>query len=80
MLLRDHCTLEVVLLAEERDIVSMCEDELKAGLSKEAAQIGTEHSFKEPPQWNHMFVALGPAKKEDLAVDCQCCHSVGFYP
>ena len=55
MFLRDHCTLKVVLLAEEGDIVSVREDELEAGLGKEAAQVSTEHSLKEPPQGDHMI-------------------------
>ena len=49
-----------MLFAEERDMISVSEDELKAGLSKEAAQVSTEHSLKEPPHRDHMVCALGP--------------------
>ena len=47
-------------MAEVRNIVSVSEDELKAGLSEEAAQVGTEHSLKEPPQGNGMLPSLRP--------------------
>ena len=53
-------TWEIVLVAEVRNIVSVSEDELKAGLSEEAAQVGTEHSLKEPPQGNGMLPSLRP--------------------
>ena len=55
-----HHTLEVVLLTEEWYVVSMSEDELKAGLGEEAAKVCTEYGLKEPPQRNDMLLALCP--------------------
>lgn len=61
-----HCTLEIVLLAEERYVATVSKDELKASLGKEAAKISTEHSLKESPHWNNMILAVSPVVHEGI--------------
>ena len=63
-------TSQIVLLTEERDVVSMSEDELEAGLSKEASHVSIKYCLKEPPHWDHMVLSLCPAVSRRVCVWC----------
>jgi hypothetical protein len=55
-----------VLLAEERDVVSMGKDQLEACLGKETPQVCSKHCLKETPHWNYMIRSLRPISEKVL--------------
>lgn len=61
------------MLAEEGNVVSVGQDQLETGLSKEATQVSSKHSLKESSHWNHVVRSLGPAvnNREMCLSECE---------